>query len=196
MAHRNYIELGFDSFKEALKEVLRNTDTFKDYNYEGSNLSVILELISYFTELNTYYQNKIVENVYEDTASLYNTVHRIAGHKGYIPKGHISAYATLSVTVSGDYSDRQLYIPEYSLFSTEDGTTFVTTHDYTFSVPSSATSVYSFEIGVKEGTHERLSYIGKDMVDYSIILPTVAYDNDQNTVNNEESIKVYVNGVP
>ena len=189
----NYLEMDFSSFKEKLKDVLRGTDTFKDYDFEGANISMLLELFSYITELNTFYQNRIVDNVFIDTANLYNTVHRLANLIGYKPKGYRSAYTTLTVTVSGDYSGEVLNIPPYSVFTTEDETEFINTIDYTFEVPLSATDSYTFDVGVKQGQRERLRYVGRDVVDYSIILPSVPYDHDTNDTNDQQSIKLYIN---
>jgi len=188
-----YLELDFNTFREKLKEVLSNSDTFKDFNYEGSNISIIIELLSYLMEFNTYYQNKIVDNIFFDTASLYNTVHRLANLTGYKPYGYVASYTNLNVTIHGDYSGQQLFIPEYSIFKTDNDLEFITTKNYTISVPNDATESYSFEIGIKEGTHERLTYSGRDLVDYSIFLPLQPYDNDPNIVNNEVSVKLYVN---
>ncbi len=188
-----YLELDFSTFKEKMKEILSNSDTFKDFNYEGSNISIILDLLSYLMEFNTYYQNKIVDNLFFDTASLYNTVHRLANLVGYKPMGYVASYADLTVTVTGDYSGQQLFIPEYTIFKTEDEVEFITTKNYTVTVPLSANSSYSFDIGIKEGTHEQLTYSGRDLVDYSIFLPLEPYDHDSNIVNDEVSIKLYIN---
>lgn len=193
MANGNYLDIDYSTYLQNQKNVLKESDTFKDYNYEGSNISVLLELLAYQMELNTYYQNKIVSNMFIDTARIYNTVHRLAGLIGYKPKGHISAFATLSITVTGDYSDQTLSVPSYSVFTTEDGLEFVNTVDYTFTVPSSATESYTFEINVKQGEHQRVTYTGRDVVEYSIILPTVEYDHDDNSTNDQQSIKLYVN---
>lgn len=187
-----YLELDFSTFKEKMKEILGDSDTFKDFNYEGSNISIILDLLSYLMEFNTYYQNKIVDNIFFDTATLYNTVHRLANLVGYKPKGYVSPYTNLTVTVTGNYAGEQLFIPEYSIFKTEDSLEFITTKNYTISVPTSATDSYSFDIGVKEGTHEQLTYTGRDLVDYALFLPIQQYDNDYNIVNDEVSIKLYV----
>jgi len=196
MANDNYLDIDFNTFIEKQKEILRNSDSFKDFDYEGSNISVLMELLAYQMELNTYYQNQIAKNMFLDTANLYSTAHRIANLIGYNAKGHISAYTTLSLEVSGGYNTGdQLYIPEYSVFRTEDGLEFITTKDYTFTVPTTASSVFKFDIGVKEGQHERQTYQGGSLVDYEIYLPTRNYDHDNNSTNNEETVKVYVNDV-
>jgi len=191
----HYVNIDFDSFKNKSIEVLQESDTFRDYNFQGSNITILLELMSYIVEYNTYYQNKIIDNMFLDTAKLYNTVHRLAGLVGYKPVGHVSAYTNITINVSNlsvSNSDRTLTIPEYSIFKTEDELEFVNTMEYNITLPAGNNSI-EFEISVKEGQHERLYYTGRDLVDYSIILPSVAYDNDNNIDNEHQSIKLYVN---
>lgn len=193
MAIENYLDIDFNTFIEKQKEILKNSDTFKDYNYEGSNISVLLELLAYQMELNTYYQNQIAKNLFIDTANLYNTVHRLANLIGYNAKGYYAAYTDLAIAIIAGYHSEgdQLYIPKYSIFKTESGLEFVNTKDYTITMPSSGS--YSFSIGLKEGVHTNLEYIGGDLVDYEIYLPNRKYDHDNNQTNNENSIRLYVN---
>lgn len=195
MAHDNYLDIDFTTFVESMKTILKAKDTFKDYNFEGSNISVLLELLAYQMELNTYYQNKIAKNVYLESADLYDTVHRLARQKGYYPKGYISATATITVTLSGGYSPGdQVYVPAYSSVSTEDGISYLTTVDHTFNIPASASALsYSIDLDVKEGELETLTYTGEDLVDLKIIMPEKNFDNDDNDSNDHESIKVLVN---
>ena len=148
MAIENYLDIDFNTFLQKQKEILQNSDTFKDYDYEGSNISVLLELLAYQMELNTYYQNQIAKNLFMDTSNIYSTTHRLANLIGYNARGYISGYTTLTISVSaGADPGDQLYIPEYSIFQTEDGTEFVTTKDYTFTLESSATAPYTIEVG-------------------------------------------------
>lgn len=192
MSIENYLDIDFNTFIEKQKEILEDSDTFRDYNYEGSNLSVLLQLLAYQMELNTYYQNQIAKNVFHDTANLYNTIHRLSSLIGYNAKGYYAAYTDITITVNGGYSEGdQLYIPKYSIFKTEDGLEFVNTKDYTITMPTSGE--YSFDIGVKEGVHSNLSYTGNDLVEYEIYLPNRQYDHDNNVTNDEKSIRVYVN---
>jgi len=191
----DYINIDYDTFKQKAIEILQESDTFKDYNFEGSNISVILELLSFLVENNTYYQNKIAENLFMDTANIYNTVHRLSSLKGYKPVGHISAYTKLQVTVNEGFSpEDQLYVPMYSKFMTEDEEVeFITTKDYFFDIPAGHSGPFTFEVGVKQGRIEKLNYTSNDIVDFKILLPTRNYDHDDNTQNEEHSVKVFIN---
>jgi hypothetical protein len=156
-----------------MKSVLKARDTFKDFNFEGSNISVLIELLAYSMELNTYYQNKIAKNVYLESADLYDTAHRLSKQKGYYPKGYLSSYTTVTVTLSGGYTPGdQIFVPAYSSFSTEEGITYLTTTDHTFNIPSSASALsYNIDLDVKEGELQILNYTAEDLVDNKIILP-------------------------
>lgn len=194
MASENYLDIDFNTFIEKMKEVLQNSETFKDYNYEGSNISVLIELLAYQMELNTYYQNQIAKNLFIDTANLYSTMHRLANLLGYDASGYIAAYASLTLEVSGGFDPGdQLYIPAYTEFTTEDGTTFVNTISYNFTVPLTASGAYTMEIGVKQGTRTQLTYIGSDLVDFELYLPNRQFDHDDNLTNSQKSIRVYIN---
>lgn len=191
----DYLDVNFNTFKEKAIEILKNSDTFKDYNFEGSNISILIELLAYLAEINTFYQNKIAQNVYLESADLYDVVHKLAKQNGYYPKGYISSYTTLTMNISGYFSPGdQIYIPSYSSFFTEENIQYLTTKDYTFNVPTSATDdEYNVEFDVKEGNLTTLNFTGEDLIDYRLILPNQNFDHDNNNSNTHESIKVLIN---
>jgi len=182
-----YLEADFNTSLEKLKRTLALSDTFKDYNFEGSNITMIMELMSYLSDMNSFYTNMVSKNIYADTADIYETVHRLVTQKGYIPKGYISSQATVTVTVSGDtdelfsYGD-QLYISEWQSINTglkkEDSTEIF----YNLTIPlttnvSTSGNTFTFDIEMREGTMETLRYRGEDMIDNNIILPFKEYDH-------------------
>jgi hypothetical protein len=111
----NYLEVDYDTLKDRLSSLMQKSDTFKDYNYEGANITMLIELVSYLSELTTYYNNKIAKNIFPETADQYDTVHSISsGIQGYNPKGYVSGTLDLTITVViGDEISPgdQLYIP-------------------------------------------------------------------------------------
>lgn len=193
----NYLTTDFNTLKADFITQLQNSDEFKDYNFEGANITVLIELLAYIGELNTYYMNKIAQNVYIDTADVFENVHRISTMLGYNPKGYLAPTATLKATItqetSGEYFSPgdQLYVPVWSEFETEENVKFLTTTSYAGTVSTSATSAsdlltYEFDLPVKQGTHEVLEYKGIDLVDNKLILPTFTFDhskNDEDTGN-------------
>lgn len=195
MAIENYLSLDFNTFIEEAKKILSESDTFKDYNYEGSNISVLIELLAYHMDLNTYYQNQIAKNLFIDTSTIYNTTHRIANLIGYRAKGYIAAYAEVTITIDGEWVNEndQIFVPKYTKFATEDGIDFVTTKDKIVRVYPYTSGDFSFDVGLKQGSLDRQEFDGTDLIDYQYFLPTRKYDHDDNRLNNEISSRVYVN---
>jgi len=190
----NYLNIDFQTFKQKAIEILQTSNTFKDFDYEGSNISVLIELLAYQAELNVYYQNKIAKNVYLDSADLYNTIHRLSKQNGYQPKGTISGSTTLTITLSDFTAGDQIYIPSYTSFSADD-IKYLTTIDYTFNIPLSAAGTYEFNIDVKQGEVDHLEYSVSDLIDYQLTLPEKLYDYDDNNANNHKSIKIFINDI-
>ena len=60
----NYSNLDFDQIKQSLKDYLKNNSTFKDYDFEGSNLSTILDVLAYNTYITSYNANMVANEVF------------------------------------------------------------------------------------------------------------------------------------
>ena len=86
----NYLSLDFDTMKSDIISALRSSETFKnyDFDYEGSNITVLIELISYLGDINTFYLNKLAKEMYIDTVELYENAHRLAKLSRYKPLGY------------------------------------------------------------------------------------------------------------
>lgn len=206
----SYIDIDFDTAKTNLKALLSVNPVFKDFDLEGANITVMIELIAYLVSLNTYYMNTIAKNVYPSTSNIYETTHMLAELGGYSPKGYrsASAEATLTMNVSalsaGGYYDNpsdEVVISEWSLLKNSTGITnidtgepltFVVT-DETTSYPISAFSLSSptATINVREGSLVRYDYKGTDIIDNRIYLPVNTYD--YGTSDYLGTIKIYVN---
>ena len=97
----SYLEIDYLTLIEKFKTELKNSDVFKDYDFEGSNIAILMELNAYVSELNTFFINKIAKNNFLETADVYEAANRLARQVGYEPKGTRSARCTLQVAVSG-----------------------------------------------------------------------------------------------
>jgi hypothetical protein len=124
MADNNSIkvdELNFDGIKTNLKNFLRGQDQFKDYDFEGSNLSILLDILSYNTYYNSIYNNLSLNEMFIDSASKRESVLSISKALGYTPKSARAARALLEVTVNfaniSTVSLSQLTIPKYTSFT-------------------------------------------------------------------------------
>ncbi len=180
----SYLESDFDTSFQKLKNFLENSDTFKDYNFQGANITMIMQLMSYLADFNSYYTNMVAKNIYTDTADIYETVHRLVTQKGYQPLGYISSQATVTITISGNSSviseGDQIYIEPWQEVDTtqsiDNNKLF-----YTMTEPSTTTvdvsGSYEFDIKLREGVIDTLNYRGEDIIDNSIILPFKNYDH-------------------
>ena len=92
----NFSNLDFDQVKTSLKEYLRANSTFTDYDFEGSNLSSIIDLLAYNTYITSYNANMVSNEVFIDSATLRENVVSLARNIGYVPKSRKAASATVS----------------------------------------------------------------------------------------------------
>ena len=198
----SYLEGDFTTWKAKLTEELQASDIFRDLNYEGSNISILIELLSYLGDFTTYFINKVAKNVYMDTADVYECVHRLGRQIGYEPKGARSARATLTVTVSGfNGGDILKVAPWQEIESTEedeDGNPITFTTTTTTSVIAASASSFSFDVETRQGVlKEYTDYVGEDLVDNILLLPTgTIFAYDENLEDDYPVIEVKVNGTP
>ncbi len=121
-------ELDFDGIKSSLKAYMQSQTEFSDYNFEGSGLSVLLDILSYNTHYNALYTNLAINEMFLDSASKRDSIISIANNYGYLPRSRRCATAQISMTVPVASSEtQQLAIPKYTAFN---GT--VTGEQYTF----------------------------------------------------------------
>jgi len=107
MTLTNFSNLDFDQIKTTLKDYLRSNSNFTDYNFEGSNLSAILDVLAYNTYITSYNANMVANEVFIDSATLRENVVSLARNIGYIPRSRKSARATVSFFVDFSNSDLQ-----------------------------------------------------------------------------------------
>ena len=95
----NFSNLDFDQVKTSLKEYLRSNSNFTDYDFEGSNLSTILDVLAYNTYITSYNANMVANEVFIDSATLRENVVALARNIGYVPRSRKAAMATVSFFV-------------------------------------------------------------------------------------------------
>ena len=101
MAFGQYVNLDFDQIKTSIKDYLRSNTNFTDYDFEGSNLSIIIDALAYNTYTTAYNTNMAVNECFLDSATLRENVVALARNIGYVPRSRRSARARVSFTVSG-----------------------------------------------------------------------------------------------
>ena len=92
----NFSNLDFDQIKTSLKDYVKSNTNFTDYDFEGSNLSTIIDLLAYNTYISSYNANMVSNEVFLDSATLRENIVSIARNTGYVPRSVRSAVATVS----------------------------------------------------------------------------------------------------
>ncbi len=95
----NFTNLDFDQIKTTLKDYLRANSNFTDYDFEGSNLSSIIDVLAYNTYITSYNANMVANEVFIDSATLRENVVALARNIGYVPRSRKAAAATISFFV-------------------------------------------------------------------------------------------------
>jgi len=204
-----YIETDFDSARTRLTELMKSSDVFKDYDFTGSNISMLIDLISYLTDMSTYFSNKIVKNIYPESAEIYETMHSIASIRGYLSKGHLAPQLDAIVSITLDEANsnlpskgEQIFIPAWFFLNTGyeiEGETvyYTTTDEYVYTIPEDLEgNIFSFSLPLKQGKYNFFTYMGKDIINNKILLPNMKIDYDTEPYDENPSIWVYVNGNP
>jgi hypothetical protein len=194
-----YLSIDFLTLIEKFKTELKNSEIFKDYDFEGSNISILMELNAYVSELNTFFINKIAKNNFLETADVYEAANRLARQVGYEPKGTRSARCTLQVSVSGTQSGDVLRVLPWKQLNSgrqdpSEGNEilFATTSSLQVTASGNNTKI---NLPIRQGTVVEITgYKGDDLIDNELILPTeYAYDDD--LTDDIPSIRVTINDV-
>lgn len=183
-------ELDFDQIKSNLKQYLRGQSEFSDYDFEGSALSVLLDILSVNTHYNALYNNLMINELFLDSATKRNSVVSRANELGYIPHSARCSEAVLNITVTGTttpVAPTSITIPKHTPFSTNNvgtGYTFYTTEDIT--ALNNGNGVYNFtNVVIKEGTPLTYRYIVSPGVRF--IIPNVNADTTTLKVRVQEN---------
>jgi hypothetical protein len=99
MALVNFTNLDFDQIKSSIREYLRANSNFTDYDFEGSNLSTLVDVLAYNTYISSYNANMISNEVFIDSATLRENVVSLARNIGYVPHSRSASRANISFFV-------------------------------------------------------------------------------------------------
>ena len=95
-----FANLDFDQVKQSIKDYIKSNSNFTDYDFEGSNLSVIIDALAYNTYLSSYNANMLSNEVFIDSATLRENIVSLARNIGYTPRSRKAAKANISFTVN------------------------------------------------------------------------------------------------
>lgn len=150
----NVTELDFDSIKANLKNFLKGQDQFSDYDFEGSAMSVLLDVLAYNTHYNALYNNLSINEMFLDSASKRNSVVSLSKLLGYTPRSSVSATATVNLTITSSSAGPSVVtIPAFTQFNTViDGQTYSFFNKESLSAVGSSTSYSINDVVITEGT--------------------------------------------
>lgn len=182
--------LDFGSIKLSLKNYLQNQDTLKDYNFDGSALSVLVDLLAYNTQYNAYYLNMVANEMFLDSAVQRNSVVSHAKMLNYIPKSAAAPKAVIKLVVNG-VSGATLSIPKNTPFISEAidniNYTFLTSDSTTVAVSSNTVTFNDLQI--IQGLYSAIVYTVNTTANPSLIfqIPDAAVDTSTILVSVQES---------
>ena len=108
-------ELDFDTIKENLKTFLNQQSEFTDYDFEGSGLSVLLDILAYNTHYQAYYLNMVANEMFLDSAVQRNSVVSLAKLLNYTPTSAVAPKAVVKLTVN-EVNTGSLTLPKFTTF--------------------------------------------------------------------------------
>ena len=184
MPFTKFTNLDFDQIKSQIKSYLRANSNFKDFDFEGSNFSVLIDTLAYNTYITAFNSNMIVNESFLDSATLRENVVSLARNIGYVPRSRSAAKAQISFTINTTSTTPTLTLAAglVCIGASENQT-------ITFSIPSSITTtvnngVATFNnIDVFQGTYLSKQFLVDGSLDQRFLLDNSFIDSSTIVVN-------------
>lgn len=171
MPFTKFTNLDFDQIKTSIKDYLRANSDFTDFDFEGSNFSVLIDTLAYNTYITAFNSNMVVNESFLDSASLRENVVSLARNIGYVPRSKTAAKATISFTIDTSTTASQLILKAGLVcVGAVDNT------QYVFSVPSDISAnivnnqVTFSQLEVYQGTYLTKEFVVDNSQDQRFIL--------------------------
>ena len=188
MPFTKFTNLDFDQIKTSIKDYLRANSTFTDFDFDGSNFSVLIDTLAYNTYITAFNSNLVVNESFLDSATVRENVVSLARNIGYVPRSRSASTALVSFNVSTSASTPTLTLQAGLVcVGAADGTSYV------FSSPQNVSATVvdgtaSFNnINIKEGTFLKKQFVVDGSLDQRFIL--------DNSYIDSSTIVVYVKGL-
>ena len=178
-------ELDFDTIKTNLKSYLKQQSEFQDYDFEGSGLDVLVNLLAYNTHYNAYYLNMVANEAFLDTALLRDSVVSHAKTLGYVPYSKSASKAVINLTVeTGSSTVDTVTIPKgfVLLSNTIDNQTYNFNVMADTTVTKSGTKYFFENLEIKEGQFVAYSFTQDESANPKGIFEIPDADVDTNTI--------------
>jgi hypothetical protein len=176
------VNLDFDTLKSTLKTYLKGQSQFADYDFDGSNMSVLLDILTYNTHLNAFYTNMAVSEMFLDSAQLRNSVISRSKELNYTPRSTRSSEATINI--SFPQSDLNVFqIPFGTRFTgkNSNGTFTFTTKESHVLYP--AAGIFSTSLNIYDGSYITDTFVVDSSVEgQRFIMSNENIDTDSLTV--------------
>ena len=188
MPFTKFTDLDFDQIKTSIKDYLRSNSDFTDFDFEGSNFSVLIDTLAYNTYISAFNSNMIVNESFLDSATLRENVVSLARNIGYVPRSRTAAKAEISFTVErpeGDTSTQVVLRRGVICLGNASNTsyTFSITEDITRTFINGVATFSNIEIYEGSYLSQQFEYDGS--LDQKFIL--------DNSYIDTSTLKVYVN---
>tara|TARA_Y100000004_G_scaffold140652_1_gene159842 strand:+ start:757 stop:2616 length:1860 start_codon:yes stop_codon:yes gene_type:complete len=171
MPFTKFTNLDFDQIKTSIKDYLRANSDFTDFDFEGSNFSVLIDTLAYNTYITAFNSNMVVNESFLDSASLRENVVSLARNIGYVPRSRTAAKAKISFTIDTSTTASQLILKAGLVcVGAVDNT------QYVFSVPSDiSTNIVNnqatfSDLEVCQGTYLTKEFVADNSQDQRFIL--------------------------
>lgn len=199
MANTNIdlVGLDFDTIKSNLKTYMRSKGAFSDIDFEGSNMSVLLDLLAYNTYLNGFYLNMVASEMFLDSATLRDSIISHAKELNYLPRSFRSSYATIQVDITPTSSANAVVLPKNTSFTAKVGSnSYSFTTDASLVLTEPVLGTFSANVVVYEGTIITDTFVKTSLASQRFVLsnPTVDTGSIDVTVveDNGQTILDYV----
>ena len=184
MPFTKFTNLDFDQIKSQIKSYLRANSNFKDFDFEGSNFSVLIDTLAYNTYITAFNSNMIVNESFLDSATLRENVVSLARNIGYVPRSRSAAKAQVSFSVNTTSTTPTLTLAAglVCIGASENQT-------ITFSIPSNITTtvnngVATFNnIDILQGTYLSKQFLVDGSLDQRFLLDNSFIDSSTIVVN-------------
>jgi hypothetical protein len=152
--------LDFADIKSNFINFLQSQNTFKDYNFAGSGLSTLLDVLTYNTQYNAYYLNMVANEMFLDTALQRGSVVSHAKLLNYVPRSSVGSTAYAQVVMSGISNQTSVTLPRFTQFLSEPvgGTSYIFSSTDTQTVAVSSGSAVFNNVELKQGTPVTLTF--------------------------------------
>jgi hypothetical protein len=190
------VEMDFSEIKSSLVDFLKQQDTFKDYNFEGSAMSTLIDVLAYVTHMNAVNAQVGLNETFLDTAQFRGSVVGRARALGYIPKSARAPRASVNISVNTPPNpfDQNYTIPRgFRFTSAASGASF----DFVTVEQHKTSTGYFEDVLIHEGVFQTVEYIYDSRSDEKLLIPNIDVDTSTirvevaDSVNSMNSIRIF-----